>query len=633
MSFWRLDHPVQWHGIATASTSHLHSATADNVLQCLLDEFADVFATPTSLPPSQPVDHRIHLLLGTDPIVVQPYRYPQLLKDEIEHQCSAMLAQGLIYPSTSPFSASVLLVKKKDGTWQFCVDYRALNAKTVKDKFPIPVVEELLDELNGACYFTKLDLRSGYHQVRMHPEDVAKTVFRTHHGHFEFMVMAFGLTNAPPMFQALMNGVLHDYLHWFVLVFFDDILIYSSSWSEHLQHVRVVLTTLRKHQLAVKQSKCVFGSWSVAYLGHVISASGVAMDPTKVEAVQAWPTPRTPQALRGFLGLAGYYRKFIRNYGIIAGPLTQLLKKEAFVWSPEATAAFTTLKQVLTTAPVLQLPNFDKPFIINCDTSGTGFGAVLHQEARPIAFYSRPVAPQHSKLATYERELIGLVKVVRHWRPYLWSRSFIVRTDHYALKFLLDQCLSTIPQHTWVSKLFEYDFIVEFNPGRMNTVADALSWCKEDQASVLFLSTPTFQFFDDFRKEAASHPDVIKIKQQIEQGTALPVWSIVDDLVLYKGHIFVPSSSEFWPQILLLRTARDMKGLKRCFSCCVTHSSILMQHVGFAILSKVAAHVNATNLNIFTHSGCYNLWRFLVRFGLILQWTLLKVFQNQEANQ
>jgi hypothetical protein len=209
------------------------------------------------------------------------------------------------------------------------------------------------------------------------------------------------------------------------------------------------------------------------------------------------------------------------------------------------------------------MPIFDKPFIVNCDASGTGFGAVLHQEAGPIAFYSRPVAPHHSKLAAYERELIGLVKVVRHWRPYLWTRSFIVRTDRYALKFLLDQRLSMIPQHTWVSKLFGYDFIVEFNPGRMNTVVDALSRCNADQASIHLLSTPTFQLFDDFRKEAVGHPDVIKLKQQIEQGMALPAWSVVDDLVLYKGRIFVPSLSEFWPQILTTAHGQGHEGAQQ----------------------------------------------------------------------
>jgi hypothetical protein len=475
MSFWRVDHRVQWRGLATPGPPRLHSASATDLLQLLLEDFADVFATPTSLPPSRPFDHRIHLLPGTAPIAVRLYRYPQLLKDEIERQCTDMLTQGLIRPSTSPFSSPVLLVKKKDATWRFCVDYRALNSKTVKDKFPIPVVEELLDELQGACYFTKLDLPSGYHQVRMHPEDIAKTAFRTHHGHFEFVVMAFGLTNAPSTFQALMNSVLCDFLRRFVLVFFDDILIYSTSWSEHLQHVCAVLTVLRQHHLAVKHSKCIFGSPTVAYLGHIISAKGVAMDPSKVEAVQAWPPLKTPRALRGFLGLTRYYRKFIRDYGTIARPLTQLLKKAAFAWSPEVAASFAALKQALTAGPVLQLPDFDKPFIVNCDASGSGFGAVLHQDAGPIAFYSRPLALQHAKLATYERELIGLVKAVRHWQPYLWTRSFLVRTDHYAFKFLLDQRLSTIPQHTWVSKLFGYDFSVDFHPGKTNTVADALS--------------------------------------------------------------------------------------------------------------------------------------------------------------
>jgi hypothetical protein len=321
-----------------------------------------------------------------------------------------MLQQGILHPSTSPFSSPVLLVKKKDDTWRFCIDYRALNTQTVKDRFPIPIVDELLDELHGAHYFTKLDLRSGYHQVPMHPDDIGKTAFRTHHGHFEFLVMAFGLTNAPSTFQAMMNDVLRSFLLRFVLVFFDDILIYSPSWTEHLQHVRAVFQQLRTHHLSLKQSKCSFGAQEVAYLGHIIDSSGVSMDPTKIDVMQSWPTPTTVRALRGFLGLTGYYRKFIQDYSTVARPLTQLLKWEAFMWTPAADEAFSALKRAPTTGPTLQLPDFTAPFIVNCDASGSGFGAVLHQDAGPIAFYSRLVVPQHAKLAAYERELIKLAQ-------------------------------------------------------------------------------------------------------------------------------------------------------------------------------------------------------------------------------
>jgi len=299
----------------------------------------------------------------------------------------------------------------------------------------------------------------------MHLADGHKTAFRTHQGLFEFMVMLFGLTNAPSTFQALMNEILKPFIRKFVLVFFDDILVFSSSWADHLQHVRAVFDVLRANHLALKRSKCSFREETVSCLGHVIGADAVAMDKNKVAAVEAWPRPCTVKALRGFLGLTGYYRKFVKGYGAVAAPLTALLKKEAFSWTPEAEQAFGALKQTLTTAPVLQLPDFTKRFYVDCDASGSGFGAVLHQGDGAVAFFSRAIAPHHAKLPAYERELIGLVKAVKNWRPYLWGRAFTVRMDHYSLKFILDQRLTTIPQHTWVTKLFGYDLTVEYSLG------------------------------------------------------------------------------------------------------------------------------------------------------------------------
>jgi hypothetical protein len=216
-----------------------------------------------------------------------------------------------------------------------------------------------------------------------------------------------------------MNDVLRPFLRRFVLVFFDDILIYSRTWADHLRHLRAVLDELQRHQLFVKRSKCSFGAPSVAYLGHVISAAGVAMDPTKVQAIHDWPAPRSVRAVRGFLGLAGYYRKFVHGYGALAAPLSALLKKEGFSWDDAAASAFAALKAAVTSAPVLAMPDFTKLFTVECDASTVGFGAVLTQEGHPVAFFSRPVAPRHRALAAYERELIGLVQAVRHWRPYL----------------------------------------------------------------------------------------------------------------------------------------------------------------------------------------------------------------------
>jgi hypothetical protein len=292
MAFWHEGRRILWKGLGSVRTDTTTPTTCSintepkHMMDHLLQSFDDVFEEPQSVPPTRHCDHKIHLKLGTAPVAVRPYRYPQLQKDELEAQCADMLRRGIIRHSTSAFSAPVLLVKKLDNTWRFCIDYRALNEHTIKDKYPIPVVDELLDELHGARFYTKLDLRSGYHQVHMHTRMTLRRQPFVH----TMVILNFWscrLVLPPAMFQSLMNYVLQPLLRRCVLVFFDDILIYSPSWSTHLQHVRAVMTLLRANSLFVKKSKCSFGATSIVYLGHVISESGVSMDSDKVEAITA----------------------------------------------------------------------------------------------------------------------------------------------------------------------------------------------------------------------------------------------------------------------------------------------------------------------------------------------------------
>ncbi|KAL5759632.1 hypothetical protein ACOSQ2_018470 [Xanthoceras sorbifolium] len=458
------------------------------VLRPLLEEYAEVFSEPKSLPPHRKQDHKIPLIDGYSPVNVRNYRHPYVQKNEIERIVREMLDSGIIRHSNSPFSSPILLVKKKDGTWRFCLDYRELNKITVKDKFPIPLIDELLDELNGARVFTKLDLRAGYHQIRVAEADIHKTAFRTHQGHYEFKVMPFGLTNAPASFQSLMNEIFRPYLRKMILVFFDDILVYSHNILEHQEHLRITFSILRENQLFVKKSKCSFGCHELEYLSHIISEKGVAADNKKIQGMVDWPTPKSIKALRGFLGLTGYYRKFVRGYGIISKPLTNLLRKGGFIWNEEAEMAFQNLKVAMTTTSVLALPDFQQPFVLETDACDIGIGAVLMQQDRPIAYISKSLPDRKKGLSTYEKELLAIVYAVQKWRAYLHGNRFTIKTDHHSLKYFLEQKITTLMQQKWLTKLLGYDYVISYKKGKENVVADGLSRAFQEEEDPSYLA-------------------------------------------------------------------------------------------------------------------------------------------------
>lgn len=405
-------------------------------VQTVLDQFSEVFATPTTLPPRHACNHRIPLMPGAQPINMRAYRHKPELKSEIERQVLELLKSGIIQHSTSHFSSLAILVRKKDGTWRLCVDYRALNSMTVVSKYPVPIIDELLDELAGAKWFSKMDLRAGYHQIRLAEGEEFKTAFQTHSGHWEYKVMPFGLAGAPATFLGAMNATLQPLLRKCVVVFFDDILVYSDTLAAHTEHLRSVLALLRRDNWQVKLSKCSFGQQQISYLGHVINSQGVSSDPQKIIKVATWPVPQNSKEVRSFLGLAGYYRKFVQHFGIIARPLFNLLKKQApFVWTSETETAFQLLKQKLVEAPVLKLTDFNKTF--------TGVGAVLQQEGHPIAYMSKPLGPRNRGLLTYENECLAVLMAIEQWRPYMQHKEFIIRTDQKSLVHLDDQRLTT----------------------------------------------------------------------------------------------------------------------------------------------------------------------------------------------
>ena len=357
----------------------------------LLQEFDDVFPddTPSGLPPLRGIEHQIDFVPGASIPNRPAYRSNPEETKELQRQVDELMEKGYIRESMSPCAVPVLLVPKKDGTWRMCVDCRAINNITVKYRHPIPRLDDMLDELHGSCIFSTIDLKSGYHQIRMKEGDEWKTAFKTKYGLYEWLVMPFGLTNAPSTFMRLMNHVLRAFIGKFVVVYFDDILINSKNLTEHFDHLRSVLSVLRSEKLYANLKKCSFCMEKIVFLGYVVTAQGIEMDEEKVKAIREWPTPKSVSEVRSFHGLASFYRRFVKDFSTIAAPLNEVVKKSVgFKWGEEQEMAFVLLKDKLCSAPVLALPDFTKAFEIECDASGMGIGAVLIQDRRPIVYFS-----------------------------------------------------------------------------------------------------------------------------------------------------------------------------------------------------------------------------------------------------
>lgn len=462
-------------------------------IQQLLKEHANCFPKEGELGFSDAVKHAVNT---TDEIPVsQPYRRippNQLL--EVKAHIHQLLEQGVIKPSHSPYASPIVLAKKKDGSLRMCVDYRRLNAKTVRDSFPLPRIEETLDSMTEAKFFSTLDLAAGYNQIAVEEKDKHKTAFITPFGLFQYERLPFGLSGAPATFQRFMQRLFSEKLFEILLIYLDDLLVFSKTFEEHLQHLRYVFSTFEKHGLKLKPSKCHLFREEVPYLGHVISAEGVATDPEKISAVRDWPTPSTVKQLQAFLGLAGYYRRFIEKFAQIAAPLYDAVqlgngkstekKKTAkkLRWTEDCEKAFQTLKDKLTSAPILSFADFSKPFILHVDASNEGLGAVLSQEgdgrAHVIAYASRRLKPSERNMENYSSRKLELLAlkwaVTEKFKEYLLGSKFTVWTDNNPLTHIENAKLSAVEQR-WVADLAPFDFDLKFRRGKENSNADALS--------------------------------------------------------------------------------------------------------------------------------------------------------------
>ena len=530
----------------------------------LIDDFSDVFSSgDDDLGQTNLVEHTINTG-DSRPVKVPPRRIPIHKRQEAEETIGKLKRQGLIEPSQSPWSSALVFVKKKDGSLRCCVDYRLLNAATIKDTYPLPRIDATLDALSGSTWFSTLDLKSGYHQIALSESDRPKTAFSCSNGLWQWRVMPFGLCNAPATFERLMDSVLAG-LHWqSALVYLDDIIVFGRSFEEKMTRLREVFLRLRQSQLKLNPKKCALFRTEVPFLGHIVSADGVKTDPEKTKAVEAWPVPQNVRELRSFLGFCSYYRKFVRNYATIAEPLHALLKGgQRFKWSAQCQEAFVSLKTALAHSPVLQYPDPQQPFVLDADASDHGIGAVLSQliggEERVVTYYSRSLSATERNYCTTRKELLAVVDSVRQFHPYLYGAKFTVRSDHSALQWLRKLKDPEGQLARWLGRLDQYQYSVVHRPGQRHVNADTLSrrpceadcrYCSRREADVentcrLSSVLPTVGTLADVGTQQREDPDIALVVACLERSSEKPAWEDASS--------WSPVAKRYWAQWEMLR--------------------------------------------------------------------------------